>query len=118
MNRRLILKLLSSVPLLGFFSAIDLAQAEAPAKGKMLDENDPMAKAMQYKADATKAAMRTDKKALCSNCAKYNVCMDGDTACKPLDAKALKAATAAPCQIFKGSNVAKDGWCLSWQAKA
>lgn len=116
MKRRLTLKLLFSIP---FFAILPSLQAVAQAvKMKMLDENDPMGKAMQYKADASKASnLRTDKKAFCHNCAKYNVCMDGDTDCKPLDAKALKTANAAPCQIFKGSLVTKEGWCLSWQAK-
>ncbi len=134
MNRRSTLKLISALPLMAAFPVAALAQADKkaapPAKDKaaaptakapanLMDENDTLAKAMQYKHDASKASpMRTDKKAFCYNCSKYNVCMAGDTSCKPLDAQALKTAEYAPCQIFNGKVVAKNGWCLSWQAKA
>ncbi len=85
----------------------------------LIDEQDTLAKAMQYRHDASKAsAARTDKKAFCHNCSKYNVCMDGDGACKPLKAKDLKKAEAAPCQIFKSKTVARNGWCLSWESKS
>lgn len=125
MKRRQSLKLLSALPLISLVPGVafgnDKAKPAAPAKGgaaNMLDPNDTLAKAMQYKADASQVGpMRADKKAFCSNCAKYNVCMDGDKECKPLGAADLAKATAAPCQIFKGKVVAKDGWCLSWQAK-
>ena len=86
---------------------------------KMLPESNPLAKAMQYREDASKApAMRTNKKAFCYNCAKYNLCMEGDKECKVLPKKDLAKAKAAPCQIFKGGNVTREGWCLSWQPKA
>lgn len=141
MKRRQSLKLISSLPLLAAFPSVaigaekdkmkaakdkmkagkDAAKgaAKKAAKGpkNLISETDTLAKAMQYKHDATKAQLRTDKKAICGNCAKYNLCMDGDTACKPLAAKDLKTADAAPCQIFKAKIVKKDGWCLSWQAK-
>lgn len=117
MNRRTTLKLLSALPLAAALPSVALAKDEKAKKANLIDENNPLAKAMQYKHDASKApAMRTNKKAFCYNCAKYNKCMDGDTSCKPLDAKTLKTANAAPCQIFKEALVAKDGWCLSWQA--
>lgn len=126
MNRRHSLKLISALPLIAVLPSAAFAEAKKDAKkdakksnaGNMLDENDTLAKAMQYKADASKApAMRTNKKAFCYNCSKYNVCMAGDKACKPLDKAALAKADAAPCQIFKSKLVAKNGWCLSWQAK-
>lgn len=124
MDRRDALKLISSLPLVATFPALANAAPEAAktagkAPANLIDENDTLAKAMQYKHDAAKApAMRTDKKAFCYNCAKYNVCMDGDKSCKPLDSKSLASAEYAPCQIFNGKVVAKNGWCLSWQAKA
>jgi hypothetical protein len=128
MNRRHSLKLLSSLPFFALVPSLLKAEvkkatadkADAKTAGRsLLDENDTLAKAMQYKHDATKApAMRTDKKAICGNCAKFNVCMDGDATCKPLAAEALKTAKQAPCQIFTGKDVSKSGWCLSWQAKA
>ncbi len=129
MKRRQNLKFLSSLPLLAVFPSVVLADPKKsgnnppPGKDKtggapLLDPNDTLAKAMQYKHEASKVGpMRTDKKAFCNNCAKYNLCMAGDKACKPLSAAALKTADAAPCQIFKGQVKAK-GWCLSWQAKA
>jgi len=120
MKRRHSLKLISALPLIAALPSIALGEAKKDAsKGKagaMLDENDTLAKAMQYKADASKAsAMRANKKAFCYNCSKYNVCMAGDATCKPLDKAALAKAEAASCQIFKGKLVAKNGWCLSWQ---
>ncbi len=120
MNRRHSLKLISALPLIAALPSAAFAEANKGAKkgntGNMLDENDTLAKAMQYKADASKApAMRTNKKAFCYNCSKYNVCMAGDKTCKPLDKAALAKADAAPCQIFKAKLVAKNGWCLSWQ---
>lgn len=127
MKRRQSLKVLSSLPLLALFPSMALSadkKAAAPkaapkkAAGNLIDEKDTLASAMQYKHDATKIAMRTDKKAICLNCAKYNLCMDGDKECKPLSAADLKKADAAPCQIFKGKTVKAAGWCLSWQKKA
>lgn len=122
MNRRKTLKLLSLIPVLASLPIVIEAKQASKTKPKsqpLIDEKDTLAKAMQYRHEASKApAMRTNKKAFCYNCSKYNVCMDGDKACKPLDAKALKAANQAPCQIFKGKDVAKNGWCLSWQAKS
>lgn len=120
MKRRQTLKLISAFPLVAAFPTMAVAKGKKDkVKSNLIDENDTLAKAMQYKHDANKAsAMRTNKKATCFNCDKYNKCMDGDKTCKVLDAKALKKATEAPCQIFKEKTVAKDGWCLSWQAKA
>ena len=122
MKRRNSLKLISALPLVAAFPSLATAKGSAPAKAKksnLIDEKDTLASAMQYKHDASKApAMRTNKKAFCHNCAKYNKCMEGDKECKPLSEKELKTATEAPCQIFTGKNVAKEGWCLSWQPKA
>lgn len=119
MKRRETLKVLSALPLLAAMPSVAMAPGKKEGKaGNMLDPKDTLASAMQYVPDASKAsAVRTDKKAFCHNCAKYNVCMDGDSSCKPLSAAELKKAKAAPCQIFKGKLVSKDGWCLSWQAK-
>lgn len=127
MNRRKSLKLISSLPLLAAFPALAAEKATkeakkaapaAKAKGgakNLIDEKDTLAAAMQYKHDASKAGpIRSDKKAFCSNCVKYNVCMDGDKTCKPLKKADLAKSDAAPCQIFKGKVVKSKGWCLSW----
>ena len=119
MDRRKSLKLISALPLIAAFPSTALGKAKKAAGRGLISEKDPLASAMQYKHDASKVGpMRTNKKAFCDNCAKYNVCMDGDQGCKPLSAAALKKADKAPCQIFKGKDVKAKGWCLSWQAKA
>lgn len=87
------------------------AAAAAGAAFPALTSEDPLGKAMKYVADASKAdAMRTDKKAFCSNCAKYAKCSPADTACKP----GPKTAASNVCEIFAGKSVAKNGWCMSW----
>ncbi len=135
MKRRQTLKVLSTLPLLAVFPAFaaDPVKKEAKKNAKkaaggaskklgkltLIDEKDTLASAMQYKHDASKVGpMRSDKKANCANCAKYNVCMDGDADCKPLSKADLKKSDVAPCQIFKGKLVKAEGWCLSWQKKA
>jgi hypothetical protein len=99
--------------------AKDAPKAGKPAKddsktGKpanALPETDPLANAMKYKEDATKAGPeRADKKAVCSNCAKFNKCSPADTTCRP----GAKNAAYAPCEIFSGKQVASPGWCMSW----
>lgn len=83
--------------------------AAAPANA--LGDQEPLAKAMQYVADASKAgASRTDKKANCLNCAKFNQCAPADSTCKTV----AKGSEYAPCSIFAGKAVAAKGWCLSW----
>ncbi len=116
MKRRESLKLLSALPVVTLFPQLALANKKQ-SKMELISEKDTLASAMQYKHDASKASnMRSDKKAFCHNCAKYNVCMEGDSSCAPLGKEALKKADMAPCQIFQGKLVKKKGWCLSWQA--
>lgn len=114
MNRRSLVKILCLTPLALVLPKMALAAKAEAAPANALPETDPMGSALKYKADATKAeAIRTDKKAFCSNCSKFNKCAAGDTACK------TGAATAAyaPCELFAGKQVAAKGWCLSWAAK-
>ncbi len=122
MNRRMFLRVTSTIFLAIQFTFLNLKESKAEKSAKdnnLIDEQDTMAKALKYHHDAAKApAIRTNKKAFCYNCAKYNLCMDGDTGCKTLTAKALEKAQAAPCQLFKGKNVTRAGWCLSWQARS
>ncbi len=67
-----------------------------------ISENDPLASAMKYKADATKAAERKDTTATCSSCALYSG----------------KAGDATgPCSIFQGKLVSANGWCTAWAKK-
>lgn len=67
-----------------------------------LDEADPMAVGLKYKADAA-ASERPDDGATCANCQLYT-----DPA----------AAEWGPCAIFAGKAVAAGGWCSSWVARA
>lgn len=73
----------------------------------MLDEKDPQAGALGYKADATKVDKTKFPKyaagQLCSNCALYQG--------KPADA-------AAGCPLFAGKQVAGKGWCSAYAKKA
>ncbi len=69
----------------------------------MVPETDPMAMALGYKEDATKADKRTDKTALCSNCMHYTG--------KP-------GETSGPCALFQGKAVTANGWCTAWAKKA
>lgn len=68
----------------------------------LISESDPVAAAMKYKADATKAPERKDATALCSNCNFYT-------------GKAGEAS--GPCALFQGKLVAANGWCTAWAKK-
>lgn len=122
LNRRSLLQALALTPiamLLPRFSmAADKAAAPAAAAktggaapANALGEAEPLSKAMKYVADVSKAGPeRADKKANCYNCQKWNKCSAADAACKP----GSKEAAYAPCEIFAGKVVAKNGWCMSW----
>jgi hypothetical protein len=96
-----------------FFRIAASGLATAPFAGALLSrsaqavdavkETDPIAVALTYKMDATKAANRQDKTALCSNCNLYTG--------KPGDAE-------GPCTIFGGKLVTAKGWCTGWTKKA
>lgn len=107
-QRRQVLQAMLAIPAVLVLPRV--LQAATPAN--MLPEADPMANALKYKEDASKADanFRKDKTANCSNCSKYNKCAAGDTACKPGD----KKAATAPCELFAGKVVSAKGWCMSW----
>lgn len=79
------------------------ARAQAP----MVDEKDPQAAALGYKADtaavdAAKYPKHTAEQK-CSNCQVYQG----------------KAGDATgPCALFPGKQVAAPGWCSAWVKKA
>ena len=115
MKRRQFIGRLSAISLTSLIPSFLFAKdKKAAAPADLIKLDNPLAKAMQYKHDAAKAPVRSDKKAFCYNCAKYNVCNSTDKACKPKG----KDAEYAPCSIFPKKLVAKNGWCLSWQKKA
>jgi len=78
--------------------------AQAPAK---VEESDPQASALGYKADSTKVDAKKypnhANSQLCSGCQLYQG--------KPTDAM-------APCPLFAGKTVAGKGWCSAWVKKA
>lgn len=80
-----------------------LAQAAAP----LVQETDPQAVALNYKADATKVDKAKNPKYAagqnCANCALYQG--------KPTD-------PAAACPLFAGKQVAAKAWCSAWAKKA
>lgn len=73
----------------------------------MVDEKDPQAAALGYKADATKVdAKKYPKYAAaqkCGNCALYQAKAD---------------SPAGGCPLFAGKQVAGPGWCSAWALKS
>ena len=142
MTRRRIIQLLSCIPAIGLLPQFasagagkgkghdhgkkghdhgkgKKAEGKAAAGGKpanLMGEGEPLAKAMKYKHDANAVkGIRTNKKAFCNNCDRWNKCNETDKACKTgADAN----AAYNPCNLFPGKTVANKGWCLSWQAKS
>jgi High potential iron-sulfur protein len=99
-NRRRFIKLT-----VGGFAAAPFGAAllgDTAAAAEMVSESDPQATALGYKADAKKAAKRTDSKAFCSTCNFYSG--------KP-------GAASGPCALFAGKLVSSKGWCTAWIKK-
>jgi len=67
----------------------------------LLDETDPAAAALKYRADATRSPDRKDPAAVCDNCALYT----------PKGSSAV-----GTCELFKGRLVAARGWCAKWES--
>lgn len=95
-----------------FIKLIAIGLAAAPFANALLggtaraadavSETDPLAVAMKYKADATKATERKDATATCSGCVHYSG-KGGDA--------------TGPCAIFQGKLVSANGWCTAWVKK-
>jgi hypothetical protein len=84
-----------------------LVAGQAFAQNAMVAENDAMASALGYKADASKVDKAKYPKYAagqqCANCTLYQG----------------KAGDAAgPCPVFAGKQVAAKGWCSTWAKKA
>ena len=83
-----------------------LAATQAMAQA-MVNEKDPQAVGLSYKADATKVDKAKQPKyaagQVCSNCSLYQG--------KPADA-------AGGCPLFAGKQVAGKGWCSAYAKKA
>jgi hypothetical protein len=68
----------------------------------LVTANDPVAKALQYTDDASKASS-AKAGSKCANCKNY---------------QGAANSTQGPCLIFPGKSVKASGWCLSWIAKS
>jgi hypothetical protein len=83
------------------------AFATTAAQAAMVDEKDPQAAGLGYKADATKVDKAKQPKyaagQACSNCSLYQG--------KPADA-------AGGCPLFAGKQVSGKGWCSAYAKKA
>ena len=125
MKRRSLLKAMSTIPVVAALPNValagDKAKKAAPkgAPANLQSETEGMGQAMQYKHNAKDVKNPMFKKGSnCLNCVQYNKCAAGDKSCKPVDGKKLAKADYAPCAIFSGKVVAREGWCMSWAKKA
>jgi hypothetical protein len=88
-------------------AALAIAGRSAWAAPAQLQESDPAAQALGYKADATHVDRtkypRFSDNQRCSNCQFYQG--------KPTDASAL-------CALFGAKQVSAAGWCSGYQARA
>ncbi len=86
-------------------AAAVMAVGEAAAQA-MVDEKDPQAAGLAYKADATKVDKAKYPKFVagsnCANCALFQAKAD---------------AAAGGCPLFAGKQVAAKGWCSAWAKK-
>src|ERR1700761_1910248 len=87
----------------GVASTLALGSRVALADAPKVDENDPTAQALGYKADATKV----DK----AKYAKYAAGEDCGN-CQFYQGKAADAF--APCPMFSSKQVASKGWCSAY----
>jgi hypothetical protein len=91
----------------GVASTFALGSRTAFADAPKVDEGDPTAQALGYKADASKVDKAKYAKYAagqdCSNCQFYQG--------KPTDA-------FAPCPMFSGKQVSAKGWCSAYVKKA
>ena len=102
-NRRIFV--IQSVVSAGILATTGLAQAQAALP--LVQESEPQAVALGYKADATKAdKVKYPKYAAGQNCA----------GCALYQGKAGDAAGG--CPLYPGKQVASKGWCSAWAKKA
>ncbi len=84
-------------------AALAVTQASAQT---MLDEKDPQAVGLAYKADATKVDKAKNPKYVagnnCANCALF---------------QAKAGAAAGGCPLFGTKQVTAKGWCSAWVKK-
>ena len=90
---------LSLIPLVNLDVMTATASEKVPA-------NDPMATALKYVADATKAT-RTDKSGVAS----------ADQFCKNCQLYTASDEAWGACALFQNRLVAVNGWCSGWTAR-
>jgi hypothetical protein len=100
-RRRFIKLAVTGLAATPFAGALTIRTAHAAPVA--VKEADPLAAAVGYKADATKAPARKDAAALCGNCNSYS---------------GAAGAADGPCVIFQGNLVSAKGWCTAWTKKA
>ena len=101
-SRRRFIKIISVAGLAATPIATALLSGAAQAVDAV-SESEPMATALSYKTDATKASNRKDSAATCSSCSLFSG--------KP-------GASDGPCSVFGGKLVNAKGWCTAWVKKA
>ncbi|MEI8025319.1 MAG: high-potential iron-sulfur protein [Pseudomonadota bacterium] len=105
-RRQLILRTALAAPLLTVANSL-FAQGAA----KLVAETDPVAQALKYNRDATKAP-RADKPGTpakdqhCGNCALYT------------KVGKVEGKEAGKCSMITGGLVTSAGWCTGWAKKA
>ena len=99
-RRRFIKNSVVSLAAVPFANTLPIGPAQA---ADAVSESDPMATALGYKMDATKASNRKDNTAVCGNCSLYSG--------KP-------GTSDGPCSVFGGKLVNAKGWCSAWVKKA
>ena len=98
-NRLRLIKLTATgVVLAPFANALLSGNAEAV---DMVNESDPAAAKLKYKADATKAPERKDPAAICDNCALFSAKPD---------------SAYGTCAALDNKLVAAKGWCTVWES--
>ncbi len=105
-RRDLLIRAALTAPILTFTGKL-LANAQE----KLVTDADPVAKALKYVSDATKAT-RVDKlgvpgnKQTCANCAMYT------------KGAKVEGKEAGKCSMIPGGPVTAAGWCTGWAKKA
>jgi hypothetical protein len=100
-NRRRFIKLSAAAIATAPLTAA-LMSRSAVAAPVTVNESDPTAAALAYKADATKATARKDAAAVCRTCNFYTG-KAGDP--------------EGPCTVLQGNLVNAKGWCTAWVKK-
>jgi hypothetical protein len=85
-------------------AAVPVARIAIAQTAEKVDENSPAAKALDYHRDASKVTNPKRKKdQFCHNCQFF---------------QGKASDPWGPCAVFPGKQVAGNGWCSTWVAKA